>query len=90
MGIPDGHFHLEGLKELEDVKKYQGGVLFNSLSGKGSLTIPPTHRRFVSVHSINSCVSENCKDVKHEWDTEQTDWDLQHISITSISGPKTT
>lgn len=66
MGIPDGHFHLEGLKELEDVKKYQGGVLFNSLSGKGSLTIPPTHRRFVSVHSINSCVSENCKDVRHE------------------------
>lgn len=71
-------------------KEYQGGVLIYSQSGEGRLTVSPTHRRFVSVHSINSCVSENCKDVRHEWDTEQTDWDLQHVSITSICGPKTT
>lgn len=31
------------------------------------------------VHSINSCVSENCKDVRHEWDTEQTDSDSQQL-----------
>lgn len=33
---------------------------------------PTTHPRFVCDHSINSCVSENCKNVKHGWVRGQT------------------
>lgn len=33
---------------------------------------PITHPHFVCNHSINSCVSENCKDVKHGWVRGQT------------------